>query len=265
MGQLEFDFGISVLADYDEDGFAQIQVDSPGVGGTEGTQPAEALLPTGFYARPLDPDRGPNGEIGLGAPILHVSVGDRRYAIPLGDPRDVIKGRIPKLKKGGKMIAGGAGDLRSFVMIDGLDPTGTKQPGSVMISASYSKGGAKKSLGLSFNVRDQGKEDISLLHGDGARVTIDSSGTTVTAPNGEHYLQVSDDGNVLAGSAQVQGSLVVGEALAAQPLANGTALVALLGQLIGIVATINATTPGAPAATLAPQLSSLLTKHIKST
>lgn len=265
MGQLEFDFGVSALADYDEDGHAQIQIDSPGVGGTEGTQPAESLLPTGFHARPLDPDRGPTGEIGLGAPVLVITAGDRRYTIPLADPRDVIKGRLPKLKKGGSMLSGGAGEHRSFVMIDGLDPSGSKQPGSITISASYSKGGAKKSLGLSFNVRDAGSEDISLLHGDGARVTIDSNGTTITAPSGEHYTEVSNDGTVLAGSAQVQGSLVVGEALAADDVVLSKPLIAILTQLCSIVAAISGPGSGAPASALVSALAGIAAKHTKTT
>lgn len=260
--QLEIDFGICALSDYDEDGFAQIQTDSPGIDGSEGTQAAEVLLPLGYHARALDPDRGPNGELGLGAPNLTIAFGDRRYILPLGDPRDIIEGRLPRLKKGGKMLAGGAGAYRSFFMIDGLDPTGAKQPGSIMISAQYSKGGAKKSLGLSFNVRDAGAEDISLVHGDGARVTLGPTGTTVAAPNGENYVEVGNDGSVLAGAAKVQGSLTVGEQVAARPVAKGPELVALLGQLIGIVGGL----PGGQAASaLASQLKGILTEHLAAT
>lgn len=262
---VEIDFCVIALADYDEDGHLQLQTDSPGIDGTEGTQAAEALLPEGYHARPLDPDKGAKGEIGLGAPGIRITIGDRRYVIPLGDPRDVVDGKIPKLKKGGKMVAGGAGDHRSVLMIDGEDPAGAKKPGSIMISASYSKGGVKKSLGLSMNVRDEGAEDISLVHGDGARVTIDKDGTSVTAPNGKHFLSVANDGNVLAGATKAQGSLTVGEQVAAQAVVKGPELMALLTQLITIVSSITAVTPGAAAAALLPQLPTIMTKHLKAT
>jgi len=48
--QLDLDFGVCALDDYDEDDHAQIQTDSPGVDGSEGTQPAERLMPSGFYS-----------------------------------------------------------------------------------------------------------------------------------------------------------------------------------------------------------------------
>ena len=266
MDQLELDFGMVALSDYDEDGFMQIQTDAPGIDGSEGTQPAEALLPTGYYSRPLDPDKGPDGKLGLGSPVIVITYGDKRYAIPLGDPRDVIEGKVPKLKKGGRMLAGGAGEHRSFVMIDGEDPGKTKKSGSIMISAAYSKGGKKKSLGLSFNVRDEGSEDISLLHGDGARVTLDKNGTSIFAANGKSYVEVGADGNVLAGKTKVQGSLAVGQLEAAQALVKGPELVALLTKLIGIITPIvGVSGTGAPAQALTAELAALLTQHIKAT
>jgi hypothetical protein len=262
---VEIDFGVCALADYDEDGHAQIQTDSPGVDGSEGTQPAETLMPFGMHARPLDPDRGPSGEVGLGASCLTVTIGDRRYVLPLQDPRDVADGKIPKLKKGGVQLAGGAGDHRSFVNIDGEDPAGAKQPGSVMIAASYTKSGAKKTLGISLNVRDAGSEDISIVHGEGTRITVSKTGTTIAAPNGKHYLEVSNDGIVLAGTVKVQGALTVGEQTAAMATVDGPALVTLLSSLIAVVAQITAVTPGAPAAALAAGLPAILKKHLKST
>ena len=132
----ELDIGTSALSDYDEDGHLQIQTDSPGIDGSEGTQPAEALSPNGVHARPLDPDKDSQGQVGLGEGILMLTIGDQRYALPIGDPRDVAQSRVPKLKKGGRQLVGGAGDYRSFVNIDGEDPAGAKVAGSVMISAS---------------------------------------------------------------------------------------------------------------------------------
>lgn len=263
---IEIDFGVCALADYDEDNHAQIQTDSPGIDGNEGTQPAESLTLGGYHVRPLDPDKGPNGEVGLGAPCLVITMGDRRYALPLTDPRDTIDGKVPKLRKGGAMVAGGAGDYRSFFNIDGLDPAGAKQPGSVMISASYSKAGAKKSLGISLNVRDSGAEDITITHGDGARITIDKDGTTIVAPSGKHYVQISNRGNVLAGATKAQGSLTVGEQTAASEVALALPLIEILSQLIAVVSPIvGVTGAGAAAAPLAAKLATIKANHLKTT
>lgn len=264
--KVEIDIVVCALADYDEDGHLQVQTDSPGIDGTEGTQPAEALFPNGVIGRPLDPDKGPDGGVGLGAAALLLTIGDNRYVIPLNDPRDVVDKKVPKLKKGGKMLAGGAGDYRSFLNIDGLDPTGAKKAGSVSLMASYAKAGAKKSLGLSFNVRDEGAEDISLVHGDGARVTIDKDGTTITSPDGKSYIQNGKSGNVLAGKTKAQGAFTVGDQAAAQPVVSGPQLVAFLTQLVAIITPIvGVSGSGAPAAALASQLPGLLTKHLKAT
>ena len=133
---VEIDIGVCALSDYDEDNHLQIQTDSPGIDGSEGTQPAEALSPNGVHARPLDPDKDDKGNVGLGEGSLIITIGDRRYALPIGDPRDIADGKAPKLKKGGRQLVGGAGDYRSFVNIDGEQPEGaTTKPGSVMISA----------------------------------------------------------------------------------------------------------------------------------
>ncbi len=262
----EIDIVVAALSDYDEDNHLQIQTDAPGVDGSEGTQPAEALSTNGVHARPLDPDKDDKGNVGLGEGVLLITIGDRRYALPIGDPRDVAENRAPKLKKGGRQLVGGAGDYRSFINIDGEQVEGaTTKPGSVMISASYAKAGVKKSLGLSFNVRNEGEEDISLVHGEGARVTLGPTGTTITAPNGKHFIEVGDEGITLAGSVKVVGSITAGDQIAGQPLVKGPELVLLLQSLIAVVGAITLATPGAPALALAPGVAAILTKHVKGT
>lgn len=261
---IEIDFGVIALQDYDEDGHPQASTDSPGIGSSSGTQPAEVLTPLGLGTRALDADGGGRAGIGLGAPCLEIWYGDRRYVLPLEDPRDVAK--VPKLRKGGRILAGGAGEHRSFVAIDGLDPSGTQKPGSISIFASYSKGGSKKSLGVSLNVRDEGDEEITLVHGDGARVTIDKDGTSITSPNGEHYAHVTNDGNVLAGDSKIVGSCAVGEAAAALPVAIGPVVASALTALAAAVATItlDPAAKAAPAA-VAPFISQLSAKHLRTT
>lgn len=262
--QLAFDFGVSALDGYDEDDHPEISLDSPSAEASDpndpsGTVPVERLMPKGFYSRNLDPDSGGNGEVGLGVPVLVITYGDRRYVLPLNDPRDV--GKVPKLKKGGSMMAGGAGEHRSFMMIDGEDPKGEKEPGSIMIAASYTKSGAKKTLGISMNVRDAGKEEITLVHGEGARVTLTKKSTITTSPDGKNYVEVGNDGNVLAGKTKSQGSLTVGQQLAAQPVALGPVVAACFTALAASVAALN---PGAPVA-VAPFLKLLQANHLKTT
>lgn len=259
--QLELDFGVSALDDYDQDDIPQVSTDSPALDDDEGTLPAERLMPKGFYSRNLDPEKGEKNAIGLGVPHIEIRYGDRRYVLPLNDPREV--GKIPKLKKGGAMMAGGAGEHRSFMMIDGEDPNNEKQPGSIMIAASYSSGGAKKTLGVSMNVRDSGKEEISLVHGDGARVTIGKKSTTVTSPDGKNYVEVSNSGNILGGNNKALGSLVVGQQLAAMPVALGPVVAACFTALAAAVAAAPGAN-GAPAA-VAPFLKLLQANHLKST
>lgn len=233
MSDIEFDFMMCAIADYDEDGHAQIQTDSPGVDGSEGTHPAEMLTPLGFHARPLDPERGSGTDIGLGVPVLCVTSGDFRYVIPWNDPRDV--GKLPKLRKGGTMLSGGAGELRSFAIFDGLDPSGKQQSGSFTLVTSYLKGGAKKSLGFSMNVRTSGEEEISIVHGEGHRITMGASGSrSITLANaaGDAYVEIGDDGNVIAGPTRVQGGLTVGEQLAALPVASGPVTASMINALV---------------------------------
>lgn len=278
MSQMELDFGIAALADYDEDGHAQVQTDSPGLDGQEGTHPAETLLPLGFYARTLDPERE-GGNVGLGAPVLILTSGDRRYAIPLNDPRDVKL--LPKLRKGGAMFAGGAGEHRSYAVFDGLDPNGGQTPGSFTLGVSYDKAGVKKTLGFSMNVRTPGEEEISIVHGDGHRVTFSSDGSiAITSANGKNYAQIGNDGNVLAGPSKVQGGLTVGEQLAALPVAIGpptASALTLLASAIASLIAIAGSTGGQPAlaaawapvtaalAALAPILAKLNAMHLKAT
>lgn len=263
MNQLAFDFGVIALDDYDEDGHAQVQTDSPGTAKETGTQPFTRIMPLGFYSRALDPEKGEDGTVGLGASCITMAAEDDRYALPLNDPRDVNEGRVPKLRKGGAMMAGGAGAYRSFISIDGLDPTGAKQSGSIQAFASYSSGGAKKSLAFAMNVRDAGLEYISFVHGAGSRWTMDKDGVSTTSPNGKHFMHVTNNGNVLAGDTKVQGSMVVGQQLAAQPVANATVLAQALSALASVVATMVGGT-AAPAA-IAPFLPLLGTQHLKST
>jgi hypothetical protein len=279
MNQLTFDFAVAALASYDEDGHAQIQTDSPGEDGQQGTHPAPVVLPLGYHALPLDPEQGSEADIGLGATLLCITSGDHRYVMPLNDPRDV--GKFPKVRKGGVMMAGGAGEYRSFFHVDGLDPNKIETSGSILMTASYPKAGIKKSLGLSMNVRTSGEEELSIVHGEGQRITMGASGShsiTLSSAGGDSYVEIGDDGNVLAGITKVQGSLTVGQQLAALPVASAPPVIAALALIAGVIAamvpelvsktvTLAPTLPAlaAPLAGLAALLPKINALHLKAT
>lgn len=238
--QFALDIMVAALCDYDEDGHPQVQTDSPGVGGQAGTHPAAMIMPHGFHTRTLDPDKGPNADVGLGASVLCVTLGDARFAMPLADPRDQEK--IPKLRKGGTMMSGGAGTYRSFITIGGLDPDGVQSAGSIEIFASYAKAGAKKSIGMSFNVRTPGAEAFAITHGEGQRFELTSDGAIVsTSADGGSWYSCSDDGHVLAGDTTIRGSCNVGGE-AALPVVIAPLLVVMLQSLATLMA--NSSTAG---------------------
>lgn len=262
--QLELDFGVCVFSDYDDDGNLQIQTDSPGIDGEEGTAPAQALFPMGVFARPLDPDKGGSeSDVGDGASCITVTAGNARYILPLDDPRDLKK--LPKIRKGGRMLAGGAGEYRSFVAIDGEDPKKVTAPGSITISASYAKAGFKKSLGISLNVRTPGKEEISLIGGNGQRVTLGEQGVTVVNAAGDAFVTVGEDGNVLAGDSKVHGSLNVGSQVGGQSVPIWPALLQYLTALEAALRVGNVGGPIAVPTSIASLAALIASKHLKTT
>lgn len=262
----DFDFAVSVFSDYDEDGHLVIQHDAPGVDEKAGVAPSECVLPWGLLARPLDPEKDANATPTEGCGLLTWMHGDRRYHTPIGDPRATAK--LPKARKGGAGLYGGAGDYLSFLLFDGLDPTGVATPGSLNVSTPYAKSGAKKSHYFGMLIREPGQEAIVLMHGEGHGFMCTTTGKRAALMKnaaGNASVMVSDDGVAINGKTKLVGSLTVGEQMAARPVVLGPELVALLTQLIGIVAAITAVTPGAPAAALIPQLQAIMSKQFKTT
>jgi hypothetical protein len=244
VNQLAFDFATAAFSEYDEDGFLVIAHDSIGDPEKAGVVPCES-------------------QPGVGATLLQVMNGDETHHIPLTDPRDAKK--RPKLRKGGAQMYGGAGEYRSFVLIDGDDPNGVQKPGSLTTSVAYAKAGAKKSLVLSFDVRTPGKESIALVHGEGQRISMLGEGKraiTLTSADGSSYMECSDQGNVLGGKTKVQGSLTVGSQAAATEL---VLLQPLFAYLQALEAKLAASPVGAVAVPVASVFATLGTKHLKAT
>jgi hypothetical protein len=185
----------------------------------------------------------------------------RGHAWFCSDPRVVP--RLPPLNKGGAILYGGKLKAPSFLNIDG-------DTNSVSLYVPYKLDGdgiAQKAMSISVNVDNDGEESIEITHGSGASVyMMESSGSvSVVMKNagGDAYVEVNDKGIVLNGTVTVQGGFNAGGPEGAQPLVLGPPLVLLMQQLISIVAAINPTTPGAPAAALAGQLASIVAQNTK--
>ena len=256
MSQLEFDFGMAAFSGYDDD---QLGISIDHCGDEEdqaGAPPADNCTPFGFLSRPLDPSTDANGELTEGCGLLWWRNGDQLNAIPIDDPR--VTKLLPKLGKGGSMQFCGAGN---YALFDGEDPAGVARPGSYVVATKY---GAKAHM-LQMSVRTEGAEQVALVHGEGHGLVATGGGARSAvlrnAP-GTAYLETNDGGNVIAGPTTVQGSMTVGGETAT-PLVLAEPLMAILGRLISVVAAINATTTGAPAATLASQLAGIQTKFLK--
>lgn len=256
MSQLEFDFGMAAFSGYDDDNGLGVSVDHCGEDDQAGAPPADVCTPFGFLSRPLDPSTDARGEITEGCGLLWWRNGDQLNAIPLDDPR--VTKLLPKLGKGGSMQFCGAGN---YALFDGEDPAGVARAGSYIVATKY---GAKSHL-LQMSVRTSGAEQVSIVHGEGHGVVATNGGkrsAVLRNAPGTAYLETNDEGNVIAGSTTVQGSMTVGGETAV-PLVQAPQLMSVLGQLIAIVSQINATTTGAPAASLASQLAGLQTKFLK--
>lgn len=252
---MRWDLGIAMLSEYDKDGFIGVQVDLYGEK-KSGAPLFELHHNYGFLAVPLDPDKDVETNPTSGAcSVLYCWEGSRGHAWLSGDTR--VTPTLPKFLPGSSAQYGATG---SFWVIDGK--TGS-QIGYVPYA--FVDGKATKSLSLELNVDTAGKESISLIHGEGMALTFAAGGknsVTIKNKKGSVFFEVNDDSIVASGSLVVQGALACGEG--AQPLVVAPALIEILGELISIVAAINATTTGAPAAALATQLPSIAAKNASS-
>lgn len=251
---IEFDIGTALYTAYDDDGFLTVQIDAYG-GQQSGVIPYEVHSPHGLLTRPHDPDD--DGE----CQVLYGLEGGRGHAWFCSDPRVIPY--IPQITKGGTVLYGGKVKAPSYTAFDG-------DTNSVVTYVPYQvdeNGIAQKAMTFAFNVDNEGSESIEVTHGSGASFYIAESGGSVSVvlknASGSSYIEVNDDGIVLNGSVTVQGGFNAGGPGGAQNLVLGPPLVALLQQLITIVAAINPTTPGAPAASLAGQLSGILALNSK--
>lgn len=249
MNYLSFDIGVAMLTTYDEDGFPVVQVDAFGEENS-GVVPYEHHSQFGIISRPHDPADG------QGCQVLYAMEAGRGHAWVLSDPRVIPL--LPPIDKGGSCIYGGNIKAPAFFNIDGLT-------NSMMFYVPYAlddDGVPQKAMSIGISVDNAGDENITIVHGEGTAVILKKDSVLLKNAGGDAYIEVNASGIILNGAVTIQGGASIG-GTATEPLVSGPKLVALLGQLISIVAAINASTTGAPAGALASSLSALLTKNTK--
>lgn len=263
MGILELDFGICADSGHDEDGHPELGLDHYGpVGEASGAKGAH-VHPFGFDSRPIDPDATSDGTPTKGCGMLVINDGDRMNLMPLEDPRIVAK--LPKNRKGGSRQYCADGN---YAMFEGLDPAKVVREGSYVASVKYVAGdGATKAHVFRMDKRLSGKEQISLLHGEGHGLTVAATGkkpASLRNAKGDAGFTTDDGGNTISGKTKVIGALTVGQPGAAQGLVMYPQFAAMMEQLLTIVAGIVGTAgTGAPAAALAGQLAAMQTTLLK--
>lgn len=265
MGTLELDFGICADSGHDEDGHPELGLDHYGpVGQASGAKGAH-VHPFGFDSRPLDPDEASDGVPKVGCGALVINDGDRMNMMPLDDPRIVAK--LPKQRKGGSRQYCADG---GYAMFEGLDPAKKVREGSYIASVKYEAGdGATKAHVFRMDKRTKGKEQLSVLHGEGHGLTIAATGkkpASLRNVKGDAGFTTDDAGNTISGKTKIIGALTVGPPAAAQSLVMYPQFVAMMQQLLTIVGGIVGTSgTGAPAAALAGQLAAMKTTLLKAT
>ena len=253
-GYIGLDFAQAVLSEYDSDKFLGITLDHYGEE-EAGGHAAEAVMPLGMLARPLDPDVANDGSPQVAAPVLTMTEGDRLHAMPLTDPRTVTS--MPPLKKGGFMTYCPASP-KSFALYDGKDPAGKSRAGSYTLAVTY----GSKAHFFQFDIRTDGKEAVSLVHGEGMGILMVAGGKrslVVKNASGKSHVTVDDDGILLAGKTKVQGSLSVGNMPAVDGLLKAKAFASWAAMIEGALSGLG----GVVATPFASLLEVVATKNLK--
>jgi hypothetical protein len=256
MDCLNFDIGISLLSEYDENGFLGIQIDAYGEG-KAGVQAYESHGVGGFLYRPCDPELDSDGNPvpSTAAQVLYALEGGRGHAWCLNDPKSVA--RLPRLKKSGSIQFGNRG--YSFHVING-------ETGSHFIYVPYgfdAKGeNPTKSCSITVNVDDPSSPFLSFVLGDGTALTLQDGTATIKSASGKSWVAVSDDGTDVSGGLNVRGGVSVGDE-SALSVALYEPLAAYLQALEAAVIKGNAAGPipiGVPFSTVMAAIKSRLLK-----
>lgn len=262
MGILELDFGIIADSGFDEDGIPEYGLDHYGPVGQASGAKSVAVHPWGFDGTPLDPEATSDGTPTKGCGGLVMDDGDRKNIMALDDPRIIEK--LPKVRKGGSRQYCADGN---YAMFEGEDPAKAVRAGSYVATVKYdAEDGATKAHVFRMEKRKKGKEQISLVHGEGHGLTLAAGGLRAASllnRKGKAGFTTDDKGNTILGTTKIIGSLSVGPPEGAQSIVIFKPFAALMSELITIVSQINATTTGAPAGQLTGRLAALETKFLK--
>jgi len=254
---VSLDFAQVLGSEYDDDGHIGLSLDHYGEEEASG-QAAELLCPLGIVVRPVDPDVSNDGSPEGVSPVLQMTEGDHVAAMPLNDPR--VTSQLPKQKKGGFLTYCPAAP-GSFFVFDGLDPEKKKRAGSFTLSAKYTSGSAKAHF-FQFDVREDGKEAVSLKHGEGMGLQMMSGGLRSAVfrnATGNAFVEVNDEGIILAGKIKQQGSMTVGQMAAADSLLKAKPMMAYLAAIEAALSSL-----GKPVAPFSALVEAAKTQHLKS-
>lgn len=244
---LEFDVGLCVLSEVDEDGFVSTQVDGYGEK-KSGLAAGEMTFPFGMMARQHDPELDTDGEPDASKACGQIRFfdGDRLHIQPTVDPRFVPK--LPRLKKGGATFYGGRIAQPSFLHIDG-------ESGGLDSYWPYDFTGdtPSKSMCFAIDLRNAGAESISWTHGEGMMFSMAAGGKrSLVMKNaaGDGRVEVNDDGCVIdAAATMVTGGVSMGNPTAAVAVALAPYLAAYFTALETAITTALGTIPVVGAAT----------------
>lgn len=203
----------------------------------------------GFISRPRDPDTDKNGKVlpGKACNVLIGKIGNETHLFLASDPRFIPS--IPQLKKGGAAVYSAPG---SFIVLDGEDGTVTE----------YIPVPGDKAHILTRGIDGAGKPFIAFEHADGMAITMIDGSMVLKNNAGDAYYELNAAGHTFNGAVKVNGSLISGDPVGAQPVALAPPVAAALGAiaqaLTALAGAIDAKMPSTPAGTTAATLSTQL-------
>lgn len=260
---LVFDMGHAVLTDFDEDGHLRAQVDAYGEQ-QSGVEPYELHSTFGFLSRPIDPEVDIDALVrpGLACNLLTASEGNAQHAWLGLDPRYIPF--LPALKKGASVTYGG--NRPSSVAFGHIEENGTWTK-YVPVEVD-GDGTPTKAHVLQVGLDENGKAAVTLAHADGMAVTMLDEKIQLRNTNGEVYCELTASEFTVNGNTKINGALIAGDVLLAQPLVLHPVLVTAITTLVLNMNAALATKtplPGAPTipVIIPPELAAALTTFIK--
>jgi hypothetical protein len=192
---LRLDLSTARMAEYDADGFLQVQVD--GYSDDAQTLPFEMHSPFGFISRPVDQD--PDGR---GCTVTYAITGDDTHVWLGSDPRYVPL--IPVLKQGGSAMYCKTG---AFSVFDG-------ETGGFTLYVPYNFNGTTPGKSMSISV-DPEDESITIAHGEGPALFLTKEGVSIKNKSGSVFASITDEGITLSGPMTINGATNLGKQLVA--------------------------------------------------